>query len=196
MDERVLRFRVGVVVVAAAFVTVVLVIFFGAYPSMLQPQFVLHIRFPEAPGITVDTPVRKSGVLIGRVSDVQLLDEGGVLVTVNISDKYTLRRNETCRIGSGSLLGDAVLEFVPSGKEEMVARFDANHNGRLDAEEEAMATEQLTDGDFISDGAVAANPLRVLVNLEKDIGTAFTSIETAGNEVAEVAKTVNRALDN
>ncbi len=196
MDERVLRFRVGVVVVAAATVTVVLVMLFGAWPSMLQPQFVLHVKFPEAPGITVETPVRKSGVLIGRVSDVELLDEGGVLVSANINRAFTLRRNETCRIGSGSLLGDAVLEFVPSGKTEMLARFDVNQNGRLDPEEERQSTDLLTDGDFISDGMVAANPLRVLVNLEQNIGSAFTSIETAGNEVAEVARTVNGALDS
>jgi len=196
MDERVLRFRVGVVVVAAATVTVVLVMLFGAWPSMLQPQFELHVKFPEAPGITVETPVRKSGVLIGRLSDVELLDEGGVLVSANINRAFTLRRNETCRIGSGSLLGDAVLEFVPSGKTEMLARFDVNQNGRLDPEEERQSTDLLTDGDFISDGMVAANPLRVLVNLEQNIGSAFTSIETAGNEVAEVARTVNNALDS
>lgn len=195
MDERVLRFRVGVVVVASAIVTVVLVMLFGAWPTMLQPQFTLHIRFPEAPGITVDTPVRKSGVLIGRVSRVELLDEGGVLVSTNINRNFTLRRNETCRIGTGSLLGDAVLEFVPASYEQLLARFDINRNGRLDPEEEKLALEPLTDGDFISDGIVAANPLRVLVNLEQNISTAFASIQRAGDEVAQVARSVNTAMD-
>ncbi len=195
MDERVLRFRVGVVVVASAIVTVVLVMLFGAWPTMLQPQYTLHIRFPEAPGITVDTPVRKSGVLIGRVSRVELLDEGGVLVSTNINRNFTLRRNETCRIGTGSLLGDAVLEFVPAGHDELLARFDINRTGRLAPEQEKMALEPLTDGDFISDGIVAANPLRVLVNLEENISTAFASIQNAGDEVAQVARSVNGALD-
>jgi phospholipid/cholesterol/gamma-HCH transport system substrate-binding protein len=195
MDERVLRFRVGVVVVASAIVTVVLVMLFGAWPNMLQPQYTLHIRFPEAPGITVDTPVRKSGVLIGRVSRVELLDEGGVLVSTNINRNFTLRRNETCRIGTGSLLGDAVLEFVPAGHDELLARFDINRDGRLSPEEERLAQEVLTDGDFLSDGIVAANPLRVLVNLEQNISTAFASIQNAGDEVAQVARSINTALD-
>ena len=69
MDERVLQFRVGVVVVAAASITVILVMLFGALPN-LRPHYTLHIRFAEAPGVTVDTPVRKSGVQIGRVSKV------------------------------------------------------------------------------------------------------------------------------
>jgi phospholipid/cholesterol/gamma-HCH transport system substrate-binding protein len=196
MDERVLQFRVGVVVVASAMVTVVLVMLFGAWPSMLQPQYTLKIRFPEAPGITVDTPVRKSGVLIGRVSQVELLDEGGVLVSTNINRDFTLRRNETCRIGSGSILGDAVLEFVPSGREELLARFDVSRTGYLSPEEEKLARETLSDGDLLSDGTVAANPLRVLVNLEQSISTAFASIQIAGDEVAQVARTVNTALDS
>jgi phospholipid/cholesterol/gamma-HCH transport system substrate-binding protein len=195
MDERVLSFRVGVVVIASAIVTAVLVMLFGAWPTMLQPQYTLHILFPEAPGITVDTPVRKSGVLIGRVSRVELLDEGGVLVSMNINQNFTLRRNETCRIGTGSLLGDAVLEFVPAGTDELLARFDVSRNGRLDPEEEMLAREVLTDGDFLSDGVVAANPVRVLVNLEQNISTAFASIQNAGDEVASVARSVNAAMD-
>lgn len=195
MDDNVLRFRVGVVVVAAAIVSVVLIMLFGAWPTMLQPHYVLHIQFPEAPGITIDTPVRKSGVLIGRVSGVELLDEGGVLVTARINQQYRLRRNETCRIGSGSLLGDAVLEFVPSTREELLARFDVSQTGRLDADEKQRAREILSDGDFLSDGIVASNPLRVLVNLEGTIASAFTSIETAGEEVASLARSLNGALD-
>ena len=125
MDERVLRFRVGIVMVAAVIITVILVMLFGAWPTVLQPQYELNVKFPQAPGIAVDTPVRKSGVLIGRVSQVKLLDEGGVLVGARIFDRYKLRQNETCRIGTGSLIGDAVLEFVPSDKAELLAAMDA-----------------------------------------------------------------------
>ena len=110
MDERVIQFRVGVVVVAAASITVILVMLFGALPT-LRPRYTLHIRFPEAPGVTVDSPVRKSGVQIGRVSNVKLLEQGGVVISMRIDKRFPLRRNEICRIGSDSLgTGDAVLE--------------------------------------------------------------------------------------
>jgi len=172
MDERVLRFRVGVVVVAAVTITAVLIMLFGAWPNILQPQYLVHIRFPEAPGVTVDTPVRKSGVLIGRVSDVNLMDEGGVVVSATINEKYKLWRNEICRIASGSLFGDAVLEFVPSGQAD-------------------LPHQLIGDGEYVSDGVVASNPLRVLVNLEDNITAALTSVETAGDEVAQLARSVN-----
>jgi phospholipid/cholesterol/gamma-HCH transport system substrate-binding protein len=185
---------VGVVVVAAVIITVILVMLFGAWPTVLQQQYELHVKFPEAPGITVDTPVRKSGVLIGRVSDVELLDEGGVLVSAKVYDQYKLRQNETCRIGTGSLIGDAILEFVPSGEAELLARFDANGNGELDPDELKKTRQEMVDGDFMSQGLVASNPLQVLVNLEGTITGAFDSLEGASNEVTDLVRTVNETM--
>jgi phospholipid/cholesterol/gamma-HCH transport system substrate-binding protein len=194
MDERVIRFRVGVVVVAAVIITIILVMLFGAWPTVLQSQYELHVKFPEAPGINVDTPVRKSGVLIGRVSKVRLLDEGGVVVSAKIYDKYTLRKNETCRVGTASLIGDAILEFVPSGEAELLARFDANRDGELDREEQQQAREPMTDGDFMSEGLVASNPLEVLVNLEGTLDSAFSSVEVAGTQVSQLVGSLNSSL--
>jgi phospholipid/cholesterol/gamma-HCH transport system substrate-binding protein len=194
MDERVIRFRVGVVVVAAVMITVILVMLFGAWPTVLQSQYELHVKFPEAPGINVDTPVRKSGVLIGRVSKVRLLDEGGVVVSAKIYDKYTLRKNETCRVGTASLIGDAVLEFVPSGEAELLARFDASGDGELSREEQLASQEPMADGDFMSEGLVASNPLEVLTSLEGTLDSAFSSVEVAGTEVSQLARSLNSSM--
>jgi phospholipid/cholesterol/gamma-HCH transport system substrate-binding protein len=173
---------------------VVLVMLFGAWTNVFRPQYEIDIQFPEAPGITVDTPVRKSGVLIGRVSEVQLLPEGGVLVSARIDAEYPLRYNETCRIASGSLLGDAVLEFVPSGEDEMLERFDANHNGKLEASERTKANAVVSDEALLTNGVVANNPLRTLVNLEDDVRATFGSLKTAGDEVTKLASAVNSSF--
>lgn len=197
MDERVLQFRVGVVVVASAIITVILVMLFGAWPNVWQRRYEIHVKFPEAPGVTVDTPVRKSGVLIGRVSNVKLREEkegGGVLVSIRVFDQFKLRRHETCRIGTGSLLGDAIVEFVPSDQATMLARFDVNKNGALDAGEKQAAGELLGDGEFMSDGAVVSNPLRALVNLEGSVSSAFRSLEGASKEVSQLAHSVNQTV--
>lgn len=192
MDERVLYFRVGVVVVAAVIITIVLVMLFGAWPNLLESHYPVHIKFPEAPGVTVGTPVRKSGVLIGRVTEVNLLDEGGVQVTANISEKRKLRQNESCRIASGSLFGDAVLEFVPSDEKSLLPRFDKNKDGSLDDAEKLKSNELVGDELYILEGDAPHSPLRILVDLEDDIEDTLLSIRTAGNEVAQLANSVNQ----
>lgn len=194
MDERVIQFRVGVVLLASAIITVALVMFFGARRNLLQKHYEVNVQFVEAPGITVDTPVRKSGVLIGRVSAVELRDEGGVLVTAKIGAQYKLRQHEFCRIGTGSILGDAVLEFVPSSDEDKIRRFDRNGNKALDADERTAANELIGDGDFLAEGAVSSNPLRVLVNLEDNIRGALGAVQAAGTDVSDLARTVNQTV--
>ena len=122
MDERVLRFRVGVVVLAAAVITCILIMLLGEGQAIFQRRYTIYLQFPQAPGVTIDTPVRKHGVLIGRVSEVKLLEKGGVLLTVWIDSRYTLRRSEVPRISTSSLLGDAVVEFVPRGEPQTSTR--------------------------------------------------------------------------
>jgi phospholipid/cholesterol/gamma-HCH transport system substrate-binding protein len=171
MDERVLKFRVGVVVVAAAAITVILIALLGAWPNPFEPRYTITMKFPEAPGVTVDTPVRKSGIQIGRVSGVELLDEGGVILNLKIDSKYKLYRNEECRISTGSVVtGDAVLEFVKTG---------------------VGPQELIKDTDYFGEGVVASSPFDVLVNLEGQMATAIGSIQTAGDEVTQLARRLN-----
>ena len=180
MDERVLRIRVGVVVLAAALVTATLVVHFGEFPNVFRGQYKVHLVFPEAPGVTLDTPVRKNGILIGRVSQVELLEEGGVVVTVEIEDKFRLRRDEIARIRTASLLGDAIIEFVPSG-------------------EKGAPTDFIADGDVLENGVVAGDPLKaleILVSLEDDLRDSMDSIRTAGDEVALTARNINSVVGN
>lgn len=175
MDERILRFRVGVVVVAAALITMFLITLLGAWPNPFTPRNTLHILFPAAPGVTIDTPVRKSGIEIGRVSEMELKETGEVLLTLKIDSRYPLRYNEECRIATGSLVtGDAVLEFVPAPK--------------------ATSKELIPDGSYLTNGRVESDPFEIIADLQGQLQPALRSIETAGNEVGKLANTMNMLL--
>lgn len=178
MDERSIQIRVGVVVVTAALIAFLLVLIFGEKRSLfMQSQKTVYLRFPQAPGVTAQTPVRKNGVLIGRVSDVELIDEGGVIITAKLDDKFKIRRSELVRISTASLLGDAILEFVP---------------GNI----EGASTAEIEDGEYIADGLVATDPLKVLVGLEDKLDRAIGAIEIAGGEVTVVARNLNTIVGN
>jgi phospholipid/cholesterol/gamma-HCH transport system substrate-binding protein len=177
MDERVLRQRVGVVVLAAALITAFLVARFGDLPLPGAGTYTIFVKFPYAPGVSPGTPVRKSGVQIGRVTDVELLSPTGVRVTTEIERGTPVLDTETCRISSASVLGDAVIEFVPQ-------RTDLPPGNALE------------DGTEIVNGVVQGNPLDVLVNLETDMRTALGSINRAGGEVELAARNLNTAIAN
>lgn len=143
--------------------------------------------------------MRKSGVQIGRVKDFRLLDDGGVDITLELDQRYKVRARELPRISAGSLItGDAVVEFVPPTTESLITRFDglggSPQDGQLDENEMQLANAYLEDGQFLSGGVVAPDPLDALSDMQSSFGTTLQSIERAGNEVSALAGDMRRLL--
>ena len=187
MDDRRAQFQVGLLVVAALALAGMLVVLFGESPALSGQQYTIYVRFPQAPGVRVDTPIHKSGILIGRVSRVTLLDSGGVVVTARIDGDRRLSSNEVCRISRGAILGgDAVLEFVPTSVS-------------------VPSAEVYRDGEYL-DGIVARDPLsamdsatsvlEMLSGLEEDVRLTLVAIETAGRRVGDVSQSLNSVVEN
>ncbi len=185
MNDRQMEFRVGAVILATLSILAILVVSSGETSFFSHDQYTLTIRFDEAPGVTVGTPVRKSGILIGRVAEVELTDNG-VEVTTRIDRNRRLTDREICRISTNNILGgDATLEFVPSNK--------------------PSTGDFLQDGDWLN-GYLARDPLQALtavedlmqtvVNLEGQVRHSLLSIQGAGDEVGSVARSMNSLVQN
>ncbi len=112
MDERVMQFRVGVMFLATFIITGILLVMFGKLPRWIG-SYPVQVRFDYAGGVNKGAPVRKSGILIGRVADVQLTeDDSKALVTLDIQNDKTVYQNEECFI-TRDLLGDTAVVFAP-----------------------------------------------------------------------------------
>jgi len=173
MEERIIQFRVGVVVIAAALVTGILIFLFG---EGVRGQYTVYAKYKSAPGVTVDTPVRKNGVLIGRVAAVDLVEDG-VMLTLKIDSDREILQGEIPRIGTASLLGDAVINFVPG--------------------EAGRAPEVVPPEYVITNGVVESDPLQALASmaeLQDDIQKAIVSIDNAGQGVAGVSDQLSDVL--
>src|SRR5262249_35639491 len=97
----------------------VLVTLFGSFPRLFKSHTAYVIRFQDAPGLAKGTPVRRSGVRIGEVSDIVLDDENGeVLVHILVERGYRLRRIDVPTLVTGLLGGDTTIDFVPKKEGE------------------------------------------------------------------------------
>lgn len=204
MDEQGYRFGVGVLVVASLVIVIILILFFGAAPNFFAKRYEITINFEKAPGVETDTPVRKNGVQIGRVTGVKLLDSTdkkpntGVDLTMELDAEYKIRASEVARIGTGSLItGDAVIEFVQATEEERLRRFDGSggspKDGLLDPNEQAIANSVLAQGDYVGDGAgkVAPDPLEALLKMQESLAPTLASIEPTFRAVQQASNQVN-----
>jgi phospholipid/cholesterol/gamma-HCH transport system substrate-binding protein len=177
MDDRVLRLRVGVVVLAAALITAFLVARFGDLPLMGTGTYTVYIKFPKAPGVSEGTPVRTSGVQIGRVRRIELLKPTGVQIETEINDEHVLLDSGAFWISSASVLGDAVIDYVPI----------------VPTPQDAKPIENRT---LVTNGNVAGNPLEAIQNLEPQINETLIAMRGAGTEVEAVARNLNTVIGN
>lgn len=169
MDDRVIHFRVGLMVVASLLIALILALLFGEMP-VLRKTYQIRICFPQAPGVTADTPVRKSGILIGRVVRHEFAEDGSVIVTARINEGVPLKQNEVCRI-RGSLLGDAVLEYVPWG--------------------DPRKPDLPINRDELQQGIVAADPLEVMADVRVQFARAIDSIVSTSDKFGQTIQRVD-----
>jgi len=170
MNDRVMQFRVGVMVLATAIIAGILVVLFGDLPSLVQATYPLKMDFADARGVSQGTPVRKNGILVGRVATVTLNERGGVTVVADIDSYVPIYKDEQPRI-AGTLLGDAEISLVP---------------GRIVPPRQRLAKEEVLTG------AVSRDPFEVFATLEPKFGATLDSLAEASASVTKLSTNLDR----
>ena len=170
MNERVMQFRVGVVVLATAIIAGILIVLFGDLPSLVQATYPLKMSFADARGVSDGTPVRKNGILVGRVSKVTLDERGGVSVVADIDSYVPIYKDEVPRISS-TILGDSEIQLVP---------------GRI------VPPRQRLEKNEVLVGAVSRDPFEMFTSLEPKLGSALDSLAQASDSVQKLSVNIDR----
>lgn len=169
MEDRRKQFSVAVVVLATPIIVGLLVAFSSDLAwSPFANQYQIKLLVDQAPGVVPKTPVRRRGVLIGRVESVEDSDQGAV-ITLNINEGKSIKSNEGARIQT-SLIGDAVIEFSPVAP---------------------AVDPQPVAPDSVVRGTYNPTPLDLLGNLQGDLKDTIMALGNAGDEVAKLARTMN-----
>ncbi|MDX2035092.1 MAG: MlaD family protein [Isosphaeraceae bacterium] len=176
MNERVMQFRIGMFVIVTGLVLIMMIIWFGESPALFRDHVFLRAHYPEAPGVSVGIPVRKSGIRIGEVSAIEFDNrEGqtdGVIVTMAIERKIQLKKGSTPRI-SRALIGDVSIDMTPGTSTELL---------ELGGTAESAV---LIEGQISPDPAKA---LAAATEAFQKVGTTLEAIETAADGVSGLAK--------
>jgi phospholipid/cholesterol/gamma-HCH transport system substrate-binding protein len=121
MNDQVIRFRLGVFVLASLLVLLVLIVLFGGKPTIFKQVKTFTIVFPNASGLATGSPVKKSGVKIGEVTTVELDDSTGkVNVGIEIESGFNLHRSDRPTLMQNLLGGDSFIAFLPPEDEKKV----------------------------------------------------------------------------
>ena len=183
MNERQMQFRVGAIVFATMIIGGLLVSLNGPlWPGWLpwgRTTYQVGIKTDRAPGVAKSTPVRKNGILIGRVKSIDEQSDG-ILVWVEVNSKSPLYKEYEPHIRTNALT-DATVEF----------EFDFKHK-QLPAD-----AQPVTDGFIFENGKADGDPLASIAKLgelKDQFGEAALALKNAGDQVGTLAGSLNKIL--
>jgi phospholipid/cholesterol/gamma-HCH transport system substrate-binding protein len=117
-------FRYSREAVVGAIVTVAILVFiFGTMwlsGRSVSSDNLVRIQFANVSGLKRASPVRVSGVNIGKVEQIEFVDVGKVLVTASLPEKIRPRVDADARIVSVTLVGDYAVDFDPGRAGELL----------------------------------------------------------------------------
>jgi phospholipid/cholesterol/gamma-HCH transport system substrate-binding protein len=182
MEERKMLFRVGLMVTATLIIAGIFVVAFGNLSKWIYGEYSVTVRFQQAAGVSQYTPVRKNGIRIGYVTNVEMDERDiGVIVTAAIQDKWKIFDNEVC-LPQSNIMGDAYLNIVRDP-------------------DKPSPGKQIVNGGEIAGGS-SKDPLQLVTDVQGQFTTTIGSVHSTSesfrgtsDELARTLRKLNAMLD-
>lgn len=110
------KLRLGLFVVAGFVLLFLAVFFIGKQRSLFNPVITLNTTFRSVSGLQVGNNVRFSGINVGTVEDIRILNDTTVLVQMLVEKDVKRFIKADCRvsIGSEGVIGDRIINITQS----------------------------------------------------------------------------------
>jgi phospholipid/cholesterol/gamma-HCH transport system substrate-binding protein len=196
MDTHTQKFkiRLGLFIAGGLALFVIAIFFIGKQKNLFNPVFTLTSTFYNVSGLQVGNNVRFSGINVGTVNDIKIINDSTVKVTMIIRKNIQkfIRADCEAGIGSSGLIGDRVL-IISQGNSDAPVVKDGQSIGskepvemdaimaslRVTAYNAEIVSDELaqimikvnsgqgTIGRLIQDTAIAENLSQTMVNIRK-----------------------------
>lgn len=204
--------KLGIFVLTGLVLLILTLYMLGKNRNLFGARFELKTRFEDVNGLVPGNNVRYSGIDIGSVSGVAILNDTVIEVTMSIDKKMKdiIRSNAVAGLGSDGLIGNRVVNISPgageaplvSGGEVLRSREEISTQGMLQTlnrtnENIAVITEELRQtvhrintsaqlAELLEDRSIAANLKASLVHLHETTEKA-SDLMSAANETLSLA---------
>lgn len=174
MDQRRMQRLVGAVVLfTITFLGILLVMNNPATSPFTRSGYEIYVDLASAPGVAVNTPVRKDGVLVGRVAGLEWTDTG-VRLRIRFNDESVkIYPNDTAQVEPSSIFGDAVVKFTRQPHE--------------------VGRPPILAGS-VMEGTALEDPVSALTKLQQNLGPSIEKLGEAGERISVLADKVNVIL--
>ncbi|QSB28861.1 MlaD family protein [Flavobacterium sp. CLA17] len=114
--------KLGMFVTVGLLLFIMAIYFIGKQKNLFGSTFHITSQFKTVSGLEVGNNVRFSGINIGTVEEIRLINDSSVVVSMVIKDdvREFIKTDARASIGSDGLMGDKVLTISPGVKSTKV----------------------------------------------------------------------------
>lgn len=112
--------KLGMFVTIGLLLFIIAIYFIGKQKNLFGSTFNITSQFKTVSGLEVGNNVRFSGINIGTVEEIRLINDSSVVVSMVIKDdvREFIKTDARASIGSDGLMGDKVLTISPGVKSQ------------------------------------------------------------------------------
>jgi phospholipid/cholesterol/gamma-HCH transport system substrate-binding protein len=188
--------KLGVFVLAGLLFLVLLLYMIGKNSNLFGKTYVLKARFENVQGLVAGNNVRFSGIETGTVKKIRILSDTVIEVSMIIDKdmQSIIRKNAIVSIGTDGLVGNKVVNIVPSRQPA-----DLAENGDVLATKKAVDTEEMlqTLSTTNNDVALIAADLKETIHRINNSNAlwALLNDESIPQELRMSAKNIHSATE-
>lgn len=215
------KLKLGAFVIIGTILFVIGIYLIGQRQDMFKKTFTISSYFQNVNGLQKGNNVRYSGINIGTVKDIVMLNDSTIKVTMNIDEKIInhIKKDAIATIGSDGLVGNMIVNIVPGkqgalpiingdniesyskiGADDILSTLSvSSENAAILTSDLLKITHKMTEGKgtlgiLLNDTVMAKNLKQSVTNLKIASKGASKSVEELNNIITHLKTNDNTVL--
>jgi phospholipid/cholesterol/gamma-HCH transport system substrate-binding protein len=202
MDNHTPKFkaRLGIFIAGGIAIFVIAIFIIGKQQNLFNPVFKITTTFLNVSGLQVGNNVRFSGITVGTVDNIKIINDSTVQVDLMIKKtvQQFIKADSEASIGSEGIIGDRVLIITQGSSNASMAK-----DGQKISSKEPVETDDIIvslQASALSAEVITVQLAEIMTNINNGQGTLGRLIQDSAvaeniNQIIENFKTSSEGLD-
>jgi phospholipid/cholesterol/gamma-HCH transport system substrate-binding protein len=185
------KVRLGLFIAGGLAVFVIAIFIIGKQANLFDPVFKLTTTFYNVSGLEVGSNIRFSGINVGTVDNINIINDSTVRVDMLIKKSVQQFIKEDCEagIGSAGIIGDRILVITQGSYDAPLAKDGAEIVSREPVEVDAIMERMAVTADNAA--IISFNVAEIMIKINSGKGTLGRLIQDS-----TIAENINKTIMN
>ncbi len=204
--------RLGLFVLSGIFLLIISLYFIGSKRNMFDTTFKVYAIFQNVNGLKEGGNVRFSGIDVGTIERIDIINDTSIRVEMVIEDKLknTIRKNALASIGTDGLMGNKLVNIDPVNEQAVLVKEGETLTSVKTVNTEVMLrTLEITNHNIalvsadlknITDSLVSEQGTLYKILLDTSMGSALKNIlqnvSTVGEDLSVMTNDLSSMVKN